>query len=106
MVANNIVYSITVIDLRSDDVLGFRRTPAIFNRLDDAIFAVKNNLNDISDDSTYQYAVIEKTELNVIRPNLETKSTQWWFRFNSASGEFLETTKPLIFLHQNGFGIG
>ncbi len=103
---SNIVYSITVIDLRCDDVLGFRRTPGIFSRLEDAVFAVKNNLNDISDNSTYQYAVIEKTELNTIRPNLETKSVQWWFRFNSSSGEFVETSRPTIFLQQTGFGIG
>jgi hypothetical protein len=106
MVADNIVYSVTVIDLRSENVIGFRRTPAIFTKLEDAMFAVKNNLHDISDDSTYQYAVIEKTKLNVIRPNLENKSTQWWFRFNSASGEFVETIKPSTFLHQTGFGIG
>lgn len=101
-----IVYSVTMIDVRSDDILGFRRTPAVFTSLKDALFVVKNNLQDLADDSTYQYAVIEETELNSIRPNLEKKSNQWWFRFNSASGEFIETTKPSVFLHQTGFGIG
>jgi hypothetical protein len=103
---NNTVYSITVVDVRGNDVLGFRRTPGIFNRLEDAKFIVKNNFNDISDDSTFQYAVIEETELNSIRPNLESNSKQWWYRFNSVTGEFVRTDKPAKFLHQSGFGIG
>lgn len=103
---NNIIYSITVIDTRCNDVLGFRRTPAIFNKFEDALFAVKNNLQDLSDDSTFQYAVIEETELNSIRPSLDSKLKQWWFRFNSVSGEFVRTDKPQQFLHQSGFGIG
>jgi hypothetical protein len=103
---NNIVYSITIIDVRSGDVLGFRRTPGIFNRFEDAKFIVKNNFNDISDDSSFQYAVIEETQLNTIRPNLEKISKQWWYRFNSVSNEFIETEKPSQFLHQSGFGIG
>lgn len=103
---NNIIYSVTVIDTRSGDILGFRRTPVIFNNLQDAIFTVKNNLHDLSDDSTFQYAVIEETELNSVRPNLETFSKQWWYRFNSVSGEFIRIDKPQQFLHQSGFGIG
>ena len=103
---NNIVYSVTVIDTRAGDILGFRRTPVICINLQDAIFTVKNNIQDLSDDSTFQYAVIEETELNVIRPNLETSSKQWWYRFNSVSGEFTRIDKPQQFLHQSGFGIG
>jgi hypothetical protein len=103
---SNTVFSITLIDLRTDKVLGIRRTPAIFNRLDDAMFAVKNNLSDLSDDSTFQYAVIEETELNSIRPNLENHSKQWWFRFNSVSSEFIRIDKPQQFLYQSGFGVG
>lgn len=104
---NNTVYSITVIDVRDkNNLTGIRSTPGIFSKFSDAEYAIKNNSSDLSDNNSYQYAVIEETELNKIRPNLETDSRQWWYRYNSSAGEFFPTEKPSILLRQKGFGIG
>ena len=104
---NPIVYTVTVIDLYTDKVLGVRRTPAIFTQFKYAEYAVKNNSDDFADSSNYQYAVIEETILNVIRPSVkEVKSTRWWYKYNSVIDEFEECNAPPQLINQSGFGIG
>ena len=77
-----IVFTVTVIDIIGDNVLGERRTPAIYTKLDLAINTVRNNFEDISDNGLYQYAVIEETLLNEIRPYIKD-GTRLWFKYNS-----------------------
>jgi hypothetical protein len=103
---NNVVYTITVLDLKVNLPLGYRTTPVILTELKDAIYIVKNNLRDIADESTYQYAVIEKTLLNEIRPNLEADSLRLWYKHNSITNEFEPCEAPAVLRHQTGFGIG
>jgi hypothetical protein len=103
-----IVYTVTVIDLVGDLVLGNRSTPAIFTTFEAAYSVVRNNEKDISDNSLYQYAVIEETYLNVVRPDLEIDTKKHWFKYNTALEEF----EPYIPNHPHpvfrlsGFGIG
>lgn len=103
---NFTVYTITVIDLYTDKVLGLRRTPAVFTDLQKAIYTVRNNIDNLSDGIIYQYAVIEESKLNVVRPNLEKPALRLWFKYNSALDEFEETQPPLQLRLQSGFGIG
>jgi hypothetical protein len=103
---NNIVYTVTVLDLRANLPLGFRSTPMICTNLDDAIYSVKNNFQDLSDGCTYQYAVIEKSKLNEIRPNLEVQSLRLWYKYNSIKDEFEPCDPPRVIRNQTGFGIG
>ena len=100
------VYTVTVIDLRNLLPLGIRRTPLICTELEDAIYAVKNNLRDLADGSTYQYAVIERSLLNEIRPNLEQQSMRLWYKYNSVIDEFEPSEMPIALRNQTGFGIG
>ena len=100
------VYTVTVIDLRNLLPLGIRRTPLICTELEDAICAVKNNLRDLADGSTYQYAVIERSLLNEIRPNLEQQSMRLWYKYNSVIDEFEPSEMPVALRNQTGFGIG
>jgi hypothetical protein len=102
------VYTVTVIDVRDgDSVLGFQKTPAIFTTLDKATYAVVNNENDLADDGTYQYAVIEQSWLNEIRPLLDlTNTTKMWYQYNSVLDEFQACSEPKQFNRVNGFGIG
>lgn len=104
---NPIVYTVTVIDLYTDKVLGIRRTPAIFTQFKYAVLAIKNNTDDLADGLTYQYAVIEETMLDVIRPCVhEIKSNKWWYKYNSVLDEFEESNAPPQLMNQSGFGIG
>jgi len=102
------VYTITVIDIRDgDSVLGFQKTPAIFTTLEHAVYAVVNNENDLADDGTYQYATIQQTWLNEIRPLLQlTNTTKLWYQYNSVLDEFQPCIEPKQFNRVNGFGIG
>lgn len=103
-----IVYTVTVLDVIGDPILGNRRTPAIYTNLKEAISAVKNNDNDLSDDGLYQYAIIEETLLNEIRPHLQD-GVRWWFRYNAIIDEFEECDTLQVPSHINrlyGFGIG
>jgi len=100
------VYTVTVIDLRNLLPLGIRRTPLICTELEDAIYAVKNNLRDLADGATYQYAVIERSILNEIRPNLEQTSMRLWYKYNSVIDEFEPCDIPVALRNQTGFGIG
>jgi hypothetical protein len=103
-----IVYSVTLIDLMGDPVLGNRRTPVIFTSLDRAIKAVKNNEDDLADNNLYQYAVIEETELDIIRPDLETSTQKYWFKYNTVLDEFepFTNTQNHTIFNLSGFGIG
>jgi hypothetical protein len=104
---NPTVYTITVIDLYTDKVLGIRRTPAVFTQFKYAEHAVKNNSNNLSDGLTYQYAVIEETSLNVIRPSIDyIQPKQWWYKYNSVTDEFESCKVPPQLINQSGFGIG
>jgi hypothetical protein len=104
---NPIVYTVTVIDLYTDKVLGIRRTPAIFTQFKYAEHAVKNNSNNLSDGTTYQYVVIEEISLNVIRPCIDYMiPIRWWYKYNSATDEFDECQVPPQLRNQCGFGIG
>jgi len=100
------VYSVTVIDLRNMLPLGIRRTPIICTNLEDAIYAVKNNIQDLADGTTYQYAVIEETVLNVIRPNIDGDGVRLWYKYNSVVDEFEPCEAPRALINQTGFGIG
>ena len=100
------VYTVTVIDLYSDPTVGIRRTPVIYLKLGDAVYAVKNNLGNMSDGITFQYAVIEETRLNVVRPQLDYPQQSWWFKYNSAVDEFVSCAVPTQLRNQSGFGIG
>jgi len=103
---NPIVYTVTVIDLYTDKVLGIRRTPVIYTDFKFAYLTVKNNSNTLSD-GTYQYAVIEETVLNMIRPTVDyIKPSQWWYKYNSVTDEFEECDMPVQLRNQAGFGIG
>jgi hypothetical protein len=103
-----IVYSVTLIDLMGDPVLGNRRTPVIFTSLERALKAVKNNEDDLADDNLYQYAVIEETMLDVIRPDLGTSTQKYWFKYNTVLDEFepFTNTQNLTIFNLSGFGIG
>jgi hypothetical protein len=103
-----IVYTVTTIDLTDDVVLGVRRTPAIFTTLHDATYAVKNNELDLADGGTYQYAVIEETLLNTIRPHTQD-NLRLWFVYNAITDEFESINVVKIPTHLSklyGFGIG
>jgi hypothetical protein len=102
----NIVYTVTVIDLRVHNPLGLRRTPLICTALEDAMYAVKNNIRDLADGASFQYAVIEKSMLNQVRPNLEVNSMKLWYKHNSVTDEFEACAVPSILRNQTGFGIG
>lgn len=103
---NPIVYTVTVIDLYTDKVLGVRRTPVIYTQFKSAHLSVKNNSSTLTD-GTYQYAVIEETVLNVIRPTVDyIKPSQWWYKYNSVTDEFEECSVPVQLRNQSGFGIG
>jgi len=102
----NTVYTVTVVDLRNFLPLGIRRTPLICTELEDAIYAVRNNMQDLADGMTYQYAVIEKSLLNSVRPNLEQNSMKLWYKYNSVIDEFEPCELPPILRNQTGFGIG
>lgn len=104
-----IVYTVTLIDVMRDSVLGDRRTPAIFTSRRDAVQAVLNNQDDLCDSNQYQYAVIEKSQLNVVRPDLRLDKEQLWFRFNTATQEFQSWDVSLVpknIARLRGFGIG
>jgi hypothetical protein len=103
-----IVYTVTVIDLVGDLVLGNRSTPAIFTTFEGAYSAVRNNEKDIADNNLYQYAVIEETYLNVVRPDLEFGTKKHWFKYNTALEEFEPYTPnhPHPVFRLSGFGIG
>lgn len=103
---SSIIYTVTVIDLRNLLPLGIRRTPLICTDLEDAIYAVKNNLRDLADGSSYQYAVIERNVLNEVRPNLEQDSMRLWYKYNSVIDEFESCEAPAALRNQTGFGIG
>ena len=103
---NPIIYTVTVIDVYTDTVIGVRRTPAIYTELRFAQSAVQNNTKDLADQGQYQYAVIEETVLNVIRPCDVITPTQWWYKYNSATDEFEKCSTPSGFLYQSGFGVG
>lgn len=101
------IYTVTVIDVYGDKVLGVRRTPAIYTQFKYAEHVVKNNTGNLSDGLTYQYAVIEETVLNVVRPCVDyIKPTQWWYKYNSATDEFQESKAPPHLQNLCGFGIG
>jgi hypothetical protein len=104
-----IVYTVTVIDVVGDPILGNRRTPAIFTSLQSALAAVKDNESDLTDDNLYQYAVIEETQLNIIRPDLQIPTKRIWFKYNTVLEEFeqcnLESI-PRNISRLTGFGIG
>lgn len=103
-----IVYTVTVLDIIGDPILGNRRTPAIFTSLENAISAVRDNENDLADHNMYQYAVIEETLLNTIRPYVQ-RGEKVWFRYNTVLEEFepinVSNVPPHI-ARLYGFGIG
>jgi hypothetical protein len=78
----------------------------ICTELKDAIYIVRNNIRDLADSATYQYAVIEKSRTNEIRPNLETQSLRLWYKYNSIKDEFESCDSPAQLRNQTGFGIG
>lgn len=102
------VYTVTVIDVAANPVLGVRRTPAVFVKLSDAVFAVKNNEMDLSDDGHYQFAVIEEVQTDIVYPNI-FDSRRMWFKYNSITQEYEECQVEKV-PHQisrlSGFGIG
>jgi hypothetical protein len=102
------VYALTTIDIRDNPVIGTRRTPAIFTSKDAALYAVKNNEHDIADRGLYQYAVVEETFLNYIRPETPN-GPRYWFRYNPVHDEFESLDLPEVppqLAHLYGFGIG
>jgi hypothetical protein len=104
-----IVYTVTVLDLVGNPILGDRRTPVIFTDLAKAISAIKNNDHDLADSALYQYAVIEETYLNVIRPDLLYDIKQLWFKYSPVMDEFVECRAediPSSISRLSGFGIG
>lgn len=103
-----IVFTITLLDIIGDPILGNRRTPAIFNSLKDAILALRNNEGDMAEDGFYQYAVIEETLLNVVYPSIDN-GEKMWFKYNSITDEFepcSNTVLPHNITKLCGFGIG
>lgn len=103
------IYTITVLDIIGDPVLGNRRTPGIFTSLDKAITAVRNNDQDLSDNNLYQYAVIEETLTDVIRPDLIINTKKIWFKYNTVLDEFEPCdylSVPSNICKLSGFGVG
>jgi hypothetical protein len=103
-----IVYAITVLDVLGDPVLGNRRTPAIFTSLERAIQTVRENESDLADNNLYQYAVIEETLLNTVRPYIQS-GEKLWFKHNTILDEFeqIDVSKvPPQISRLYGFGIG
>jgi len=103
-----IVYTVTVLDIIGDPVLGNRRTPAIFTSLEAAIQTVLDNDGDLADDNLYQYAVIEETLLNTVRPYVQC-GERLWFKYNSILQEFEQIDVlrvPPQISRLYGFGIG
>ena len=103
-----IVFTITVINIVSDPVLGVRQTPAIFTSLPDAIRTVRNNDNGMSDEGFYQYAVVEETLLNKVYPRLYD-GVRLWFKYNAVLDEFEPCDSmsiPKQLRNLCGFGIG
>jgi hypothetical protein len=104
---NPIIYTVTVIDLYTDTVVGIRRTPAIYTQFEFAEKSVRNNTKDLADGGAYQYAVIEETVLNVVRPCIDLITpNQWWYKYNSATDEFERCHAPIQLRNQSGFGVG
>ena len=101
-----VVYTLTLLDFHTDPVLGIRTTPGIFSRFHDAEFHVRNNLHQLDDGNTYQYAVIEESRLNEIRPNLQVRRSQWWYKFNAVENSFIACVPVPQLRYQTGFGIG
>jgi len=92
-----------------DSTFGIRRTPAIFSSLEHAIHSVRNNEHDMCENNSYQYAVIETTALDLIRPDLYIDTNKKWFKFNTVLQEFepcLTQHIPLSLQRLSGFGIG
>ncbi len=100
----NTVFTVTLIDLNADESLGIWRTPLITTQLEKAVYAVKNNEENLSDSGDFQYAVIEETFLDSIRPTPVNK--KYWFKYNSVTDEFEECLPPKQFIRVYGFGIG
>jgi hypothetical protein len=103
-----IIFTVTVVDVVSDPVLGVRRTPGIFTDLNQALFAVRNNEGNISDNGQYQYAVIEETLLNELCPYL-LDGQRLWFKYNSIRDEYEPCSPdkvPNKLARLVGFGIG
>ncbi len=104
-----IVYTVTVVDVVSDPVLGSRRTPAVFTTMEQAVATVRNNEGDLTDNNLYQYAVIEETYLNMVRPDTVHSTRMLWFKYNTAAQEFevcpVENL-PGSLSRLSGFGIG
>lgn len=103
-----IVFTVTVLNIIDDPVLGNRRTPVIYTSLQDAIRAVRDNEGDMADDGYYQYAVIEETLLNTIYPFINN-GEKLWFKYNSIIDEFepcSNLTLPQNITKLCGFGIG
>jgi hypothetical protein len=104
-----IVYSVTVLDVVGDPILGVRSTPAVYTSLEKAVHVVRNNEGDLADNNLYQYAVIEETYLNKVRPDVNSSTKKYWFKYNTALDEFEECSNsqvpPNIF-KLSGFGIG
>ena len=104
-----VVYTVTVIDVVGDPVLGNRRNPAIFTSLKKALSVVRNNDHDLTDDNLYQYAVIEETYLDVVRPDIQMPTKRLWFKYNTALSEFEQCSVdsiPRTLAKLSGFGIG
>lgn len=105
----SVVYTVTVLDVMGDPILGQRRTPAIFTTAAAAFHAVRNNEGDLADNNLYQYAVIERTYLDEVRPQLQNDTTKWWFKYNTVLEEFepcSASAVPPRIARLTGFGIG
>lgn len=103
MSANNVIFTITVLDNSLDDRPPYQRTPGIFTDFVDAVNVVKNNESDIAESGTNKYAIIEKTRLNTVLPQAEE---QTWFEWDSMEEEYVATEAPAQFARVVSFGIG
>lgn len=101
--ANGEVYTITVLDDTLNDRPPYQRTPGIFTEYVEAYVAVKENEADISESGTNRYAIIEKTYLNQIQPDVEK---QTWFEWDAKEEEYEEIDAPPQFVHAASFAIG
>lgn len=99
---NGEVYTITVLDDSIGDRPPYQRTPGIFTNFADALAAVKDNDADMSESGTNRYAVIEKTYLNHILPDIDERT---WFEWDAKEEEYTETQAPPQFALAS-FGIG
>jgi len=108
VLTSGFVYSVTTI--AKDAAHGGQRTVAVCDTWERAADIIRANEGDVWE-TTYHFAVIESTELNVLYGGFGER-TQWWFCWDAApdgdlmNGSYVPCESPSLFDRVQGFGIG